>query len=315
MYLLFAIPQHDLVGVEWTEGVESSQLGLLRFPYYQDGVLDFDPACTDDYRVVVQKCKERGVSQRGAIVEWARLNPGFIPDFILQMQSNPEFLRWFKSYYDTLRLMYKRLVELDLPFIPELEEDLSKSFREQAKTERVKYEEAVIVAADRRERVRWMEDGLAQLDMLDQGRLLHRLPQMTIRKRVKRGRSRSRSASRSNNRMFKHRKTSEIIQVEILTEKLSVPVPVKQFQFQTVSKTDGSTVVPRDEVSLRVRPVSPLPGTSSAASRYPTARKGVVATAISESEYLDNQLAKDSSDDDNNFQFVVPKDLLDSFLA
>ena len=184
MYLLFAIPQHDLVGVEWTEGVESSQLGLLRFPYYQEGVLDFDPACTDDYRGVVQKCKERGVSQRGAIVEWARLNPGFIPDFILQMQSNPEFLGWFKSYYDTLRLMYKRLVELDLPFIPELEEDLSKSLREQAKVERVKYEESVIVTADRPERVRWMEDGLAHLDMLDRGRLLHRLPQMTIWKRV-----------------------------------------------------------------------------------------------------------------------------------
>ena len=40
-----------------------------------------------------------------------------------------------------------------------------------------------------------------------------------------------------------------------------------------------------------------------------------MTTAISESEYLDNQLAKDSSDDDNSFQFVVPKDLLDSFLA
>ena len=211
--------------------------------------------------------------------------------------------------------MYKQLVELDLPFIPELEEDLSKSFWEQAKVERVKYEETVIVAADDRERVRWMEDGLAHLDMLDRGRLLHRLPQMTIRKRGKRGRSRSRSASRSNNRMFKHCKTSEIIHMEILTENLSVPVPVKQFQFQTVSKSDGNTVVPRDEVSLRVRPVSPLPGTSSAGSRYPTARKGVVATAISESEYLDNQLAKDSSDDDNNLQFVVPKDLLDSFLA
>ena len=103
--------------------------------------------------------------------------------------------------------------------------------------------------------------------------------------------------------------------MEILIENLSVPVPMKQFQFLTLSKSDGNTVVPRDEVSFRVRPVSPLPGPSSAASRYPTAKKGVMTTAISESEYLDNQLAKDSSDDDNNFQFVVPKDLLDSFLA
>ena len=103
--------------------------------------------------------------------------------------------------------------------------------------------------------------------------------------------------------------------MEILTENLSVPVPMKQFQFQTLSKSDGDCVIPRDKVSLRVCPVSLLPGPWSAASRTPTAKKGVKMTAISESEYLDNQLAKDSSDDEYNFQFVVPKDLLDSFLA
>ena len=75
-YSLFSIDPFVLVGVEWTEGVESDRFGLLRFPYYQEHVLDFDPSITTDYRIIAKKCKILGISQRGAIVEWACLNLG-----------------------------------------------------------------------------------------------------------------------------------------------------------------------------------------------------------------------------------------------
>ena len=103
--------------------------------------------------------------QRGAILEWARLNPGYIPDFILQMYHNLEFQGWFKSYYDTLRLMFKRLIEDNLPFIPDLEDELKTNFELQATVEKSKLEEILVEAEERRERVIWINDGLKHIDV------------------------------------------------------------------------------------------------------------------------------------------------------
>ena len=271
-------------------------------------------------------------------MEWARLNPGYIPAFILQMQKNSIFLGWFKSYYDTLRLMYKRLVELDLPFIPELEDEFRNNFTNQAKIERVKYEESVVITEDRREQVRWFNDNLAHMDMLDRGCLLNRLPQMTMRKTVRRNRSRSRSASRVNSKKFKLLKSTEVIQVEILTKDPKAPVPLKQFTFQSQPTTKNNEIESRDKVFPRTRPhltegnisrdklshrsiiarsPEPTPGPSNAADGSPVCRitpiiyrKGGRTTEVSVDEYLEGQLAKGSSEDED-FQFVVPPELLD----
>ena len=120
--------------------------------------------------------------------------------------------------------------------------------------EQVKYEESVVITEDKRERVRWINDNLAHVDMLDRGRLLHRLPQMTMRKTVKRDRSRSCSASRVHSKRFKLLKSSEVIHVEILTEDPMAPVPVKQFTFQSQPTTKSKEIKARDQVSPRTRP-------------------------------------------------------------
>ena len=128
-YALFSMDPNGMISdIIWENELESDRLGLHRFAPIQSNLLEFDPARISDYRVIAAQCRRRGLPQRGAILEWARLNPGYIPDFILQMYHNLEFQVWFKSYYDTLRLMFKRLIEDDLPFIPDLEDELKTNF-------------------------------------------------------------------------------------------------------------------------------------------------------------------------------------------
>ena len=328
MYLLFGMKPLDLCDVDWSDGVSSTNLGLLRAPM-QVNVLQFDPSSTSDYRVIVRQCKDRDLPQRGAILEWARLNTGQIPGFILQMQGNDEFRGWFKSYYDSLRLMFKRLVQADLPFIPELESELRRNFLDQVQTEKNKFEESLIVVEERRERVEWLNDGLAHLDMLDRCRLLHRMPQFSVKRGAKRGRSRSRSKSRTNQPSKKvyNPVKAKVIHVEILSKEVSrkpkAPLDVKMRASPKSGMDVGSKF---NKVLNQVPEIVPAPGSDDVPAPGPSSgspecrippvvvRKGGKTTVVSYDDYLEKQFSRDSSSDEE-FQFKVPNELLKSFLA
>ena len=144
-YALFSMDPNGMISdIIWENELESDRLGLHMFAPMQSNLLEFDPARMSDYRVIAAQCRRRGLPQRGAILEWARLNPGYIPDFILQMYHNFEFRGWFKSYFNTLRLMFKRLIEDDLPFIPEREDELKSNFKLQATVEKSKLDDILV---------------------------------------------------------------------------------------------------------------------------------------------------------------------------
>ena len=106
LYLLFGMNRFQLRDVVCGYPLSSDKFGLLRMEGLQDRTLDFDPIRTTDHMVIVEMCCSRQLSQRGAIVEWARMNPGLIPDFVITMKKHPKFCRWFKLYYYMLRFMY-----------------------------------------------------------------------------------------------------------------------------------------------------------------------------------------------------------------
>ena len=110
LYILFGMNRFRLRDVNWEYPLSSDKFDLLRMEGLQERTLDFDPVRKIDHMIIVEMCRSRQLSQRGAIVEWARMNPGLIPDFLNTMKANPRFCSWFKSYYDTLRFMYIRLV-------------------------------------------------------------------------------------------------------------------------------------------------------------------------------------------------------------
>ena len=159
-------------------------------------MLDFDPSSISDYRDIVELCKVRRLSQCGAVLEWARSNPGNVPVFIHQMKNNLEFRGWFKPYYDVLRQMFRRVLQEDALEIDELDKEFELNFWRQKEVEDTKLLNVALELKEFQSRVDWFEDAIKHEEMLDCARLLHRLPQLSVKRSVKRGRSRSHTGPR-----------------------------------------------------------------------------------------------------------------------
>ena len=75
LYLLFGMNRFCLRDVDWEYLLSSDKFRLLRMEGLQDRTLDFDPIRTTDHMIIVEMCRSRRLSQRGAIIEWAMINP------------------------------------------------------------------------------------------------------------------------------------------------------------------------------------------------------------------------------------------------
>ena len=197
-YCLFGMNRDRLIRVNWGAPLKSSWMGLELYEPVQSHVLKFDPNTTKDVKKIVELCKERRLTQRGCILEWARVYPELIPSFLKQMSVNLVFRGWFKPYYDVLRLMYRRVIHGEAPRIEELDRELDANFWRQKEVEESKLKSVTVELRERQSRVDWFEDAIKQGAMIDRARLLHRLPQLSSKKSCKRGRSRSRSCARRN---------------------------------------------------------------------------------------------------------------------
>ena len=74
------------------------------------------------------------------------------------MKNHPRFCVWFKSFYDTLRFMYLRLVWEDPPCIQRLEQELKENYVKQAEIERAKYKVSLQETEERALCVAWFHD-------------------------------------------------------------------------------------------------------------------------------------------------------------
>ena len=134
-YILFGIAQDGISRTNLNLLMSTTSFGLQKRENLQNRVLEFDSATTVNYKDIVKLSKDRRLPQRGAIIEWGRLNPLRIPAFILQMKKNQRFRGWFKCYYDTLRYMFERLTLTgdEAPCIPDLDVEFETLFMNQAK--------------------------------------------------------------------------------------------------------------------------------------------------------------------------------------
>ena len=152
-----------------------------------------NPTTVYDNTILVEMCCLLGLSQWGTFTEWARMNPELIPQFILWKETNEWFPGWLKSYYEAHKFLFKYLLRDEPPCVLVVENKLEENYQRQAGIELAKYKESLLETEERAQQVVWFDDGNANKGTQDQGRLVHRLPQLTINKSVKRGRSRSSS--------------------------------------------------------------------------------------------------------------------------
>ena len=338
-YILFGISKGRLTRANWNALLISNPLGLVRLEAIQSKSLNFNPAATSDYRTIVDLCKTCQLSQRGAVLEWARGNPEEIPEFILQMKRTLSFRGWFKPYYDGLRLMYKRLTTKDTPKIPDLDDALDTAFRFQSKIEIMKLEAIKIELQEYTARVEWFREAEAHADMLDRTRLLHRLPQLSSRKSGKRGRSRSNSGNRNKTRNPCSSPGQGEAMINIEAFPSNAPPVVNDdlpsspaLAVELVSPPDtnvvsgndsdsGDTTIsgdmftePRDSDDQTPRPVKVRVQHGDGAVPNVVFKKGGCRVVISYDDYLRQQFTQDSSDDEI-FEIETPTELLDSLQA
>ena len=128
-------------------------------------------------------------------------------------RTTPQLGAWFKCYYDTLRLMYSRVLSDDAPRIPNIDKELEEKFWVQDKVESSKLASIANEPEERKAREAWFTDAKKNLKMLDRGRLLHRLPQLESRKSSKREQSRSKSCSRGESVRIIRKISNDLIPV------------------------------------------------------------------------------------------------------
>ena len=220
-YILFGISKDRLMRVDWNAPLPSCEFGLQKIMSIQNRALEFNPSKVSDYKKIVEMCSVRRLSQRGAVLEWARHNPEQIPSFINQMKSNLSFRGWFKSYYDCLRLMFRRVLFDHAPKVEEIEREFEGNFWKQDEVEVKKCELLSLELKERCARVDWLNDAKKHLGMFDRARLLHRMPQISSRKSSKRVRSRSRSRATPS----RSRPTSRVV---VNTPSKEVPATVSK---------------------------------------------------------------------------------------
>ena len=341
-YVLFGIPRERLTNVNWKIPQLSIKFGPQRHENIQSRVLEFDPSVTSDYLVIVDLCKERRLPQRGAVVEWARLNSNKIPAFLSQMRRTLKFRGWFKCYYDTLRFMYERVTGIEALKITSLECELNESFRNQAEIELSKYNSVRQEMTERKSRVDWFEDARKYPGMVDRARLLHRLPQLSGKKGGKRGRSCSQTRlavtrrgvqpSVSLDRGILPDSPSENvneIDIEVLSRSPSrEPSPPRRVLLLSDPTTQNgpgeksselSVVLPGDLEDNNVLSgesceVNIVPGPSNVETKIPDVRvrKASVVLKYTYDEFLRMKFSKDSSSDEEVLEVDIGTDLLDS---
>ena len=188
-YSRFGISRTELKKVIWTEEVpESGRIELLRPLSLEVPMLELNPE-KDKCNQILRFCTQNGRIQKLVIVEWCRMNPTRIVNFLQRMDSDKDYKTYFRPVYDNIRLIFWRIVNRPTIKIPLLDEDQDEKLKRQlmraeamvektrieheAYIRRAEYLSKVISSKDKVERSRWREN-------------LPQLPEWKLRRKRKR---------------------------------------------------------------------------------------------------------------------------------
>ena len=107
----YRIPDESLSQELWISRVPGA-LGLLRPQTLTGRYIKLDPRFNSP-GTVAKRCKTIGRPQRDSILEWARLNPERISQFLDRLPSEPKWQIAFQGIYNSLRLLHLMLNNKD----------------------------------------------------------------------------------------------------------------------------------------------------------------------------------------------------------
>ena len=109
--VMYRIPDESLSQELWISRVPGT-VGLLQPQTLPGRYLKLDSRFNSP-GTVAKRCKTIGRLQRDCILEWARLNPESISQFLDRLASKPKWQIAFCGLYDNLRLLHLRLYNRD----------------------------------------------------------------------------------------------------------------------------------------------------------------------------------------------------------
>ena len=107
----YSIPDESFSQELWISWVPGA-VGLLQPQTLPGGYLKLDPRFNSP-GTLTKRCKGIVRQQQDCILEWARLNPERISQFLDRLASEPKWQITFRGIYDSLRLVHLRLYNKD----------------------------------------------------------------------------------------------------------------------------------------------------------------------------------------------------------
>jgi len=199
LYSLFGMSQDSLSCVDWSEGSVAPGFMMVR-PRHLEGIMCNINVDTLGSACVSRFCATAGRPQRELIYEWARMNLSEIDEFQHRLMRDSKFFKWYNTYYEPLRLMFRRTVDVDGVRIPVLDAERRRKDWAQYENENkllLRVEEEYVI---RKDRIKMISAALERGDDVERSVWRHHLPPLPLWKVKGKGHKRKRSRSRSRSR-------------------------------------------------------------------------------------------------------------------
>ena len=121
---------------------------------------------------IAKRCKSIGRPHRDRILEWARLNPEKISFFLDQLAADPKWQILFRGVYDSLRLLYLRLFNVEARTVRFMEHRMEQLLSE----ERICLEHHEKELAVRGSQVLYLESVMAEQEFAERTQWQSKLP-------------------------------------------------------------------------------------------------------------------------------------------
>ena len=227
-YSRFGLSMEDIGEQSWSQPVIGAR-GMVRPPGIRIKLLEFDVSSTKPCEIG-RKCTMLGRNQRWSLLEWARLNPGLLRTFFVRMVRDTGFQVHYANLYDGMRLMYKRILDMEAPRVRRVEESLTKSVLKSLSVEKAGLERSEAETRIRRLRVEKLDRLSQDWTYEERTRWSEELPLIpSSKQRESRKRSRSRSKIRLDRSKKRQVQSKEDASLErgVLGEETPIKVSVQ----------------------------------------------------------------------------------------
>ena len=196
-YARFGISRRNLARADWNDPTpHTSNFDMTRPALLSPKLIEMNPAKIKS-SAIQRFCIQEERDQKLMILEWARMYPNRIVEFLMRMEKDEMYKMFFKPLYDSLRLIFLRLMNRPTIELSEMNEDIGRNILNQLEKQRRNLERSDAENKAYRERVEYLTKLASSEDTVERARWRDRMPQLPPWKLKKGGRGEKRKKKES----------------------------------------------------------------------------------------------------------------------